>query len=226
MGRNENRVLPHGLLTELCRPQIAALQRHSARCLKSGRKFTLETDDKIFLVPPLVEVFWGSSRLQLFLGSEALMAILRYAEELRSIGQALQAAGVTSFELHSAKAGYFIKDLAEPPFSLRNWMRQRLKKNSATATYGFDLSHVEELSNAGRARRSNAGQLTNFRDLSNLLRTIGEYMDSKEVELIELQKTPMSVLLVYRDKLGNEVREDRSMAGFYSVFREILMNRS
>ena len=32
-------------------PQISALKRHSALCLKTGKKFTLEEDDKVLLVP-------------------------------------------------------------------------------------------------------------------------------------------------------------------------------
>ena len=32
-------------------PQVSALKRHSALCLKTGKKFTLEADDKVFLVP-------------------------------------------------------------------------------------------------------------------------------------------------------------------------------
>jgi hypothetical protein len=32
-------------------PQVSALQRHSALCLKTGKKFKLEKDDKVFLVP-------------------------------------------------------------------------------------------------------------------------------------------------------------------------------
>jgi hypothetical protein len=32
-------------------PQISAVKRHSAICLKTGRKVSLEIDDKVFLVP-------------------------------------------------------------------------------------------------------------------------------------------------------------------------------
>ena len=32
-------------------PQVSALKRRSALCLKTGKKFTLEEDDKVFLVP-------------------------------------------------------------------------------------------------------------------------------------------------------------------------------
>jgi hypothetical protein len=150
----------------------------------------------------------------------------RYAEELRTIGQALQARGVTAFELHSVPAGYFIKELADRSFSMQNRLLRFFKNNTESATYGFELTEVQVLSNAGRARRSATEQITDFRDLSNLLRTIGAYMDSKQVELIELQKRPISISLAYRDKLGNEQREDRTVSSFHDVFREILMNRA
>ena len=32
-------------------PQVSALKRHSALCLKTGKKFNLEEDDKVFLMP-------------------------------------------------------------------------------------------------------------------------------------------------------------------------------
>jgi hypothetical protein len=150
----------------------------------------------------------------------------RYAEELRTIGQALQARGVTAFELHSVPAGYFIKELAGQSFSIQNRLFRFLKNSTKSATYGFELTEVQALSSAGRARRSATGQITNFRDLSNVLRTIGAYMDLKRVELMELQKRPISISLAYRDKLGNEQREDRTVSSFHNVFREILMNRA
>ena len=150
----------------------------------------------------------------------------RYTEELRAIGQALQEQGVTAFELHAVPAGYFIKNLAEPPFSLWNWTREFFNKSTESITFGFKFKDVEALSEAGRARRSAAGQITNFRDLSNVLRTIGAYVDSKEGELIDLQKNPISISLAYRDKLGNEQREDRTVSSFYPVFRANFLCRA
>ncbi len=32
-------------------PQVLALKRHSAPCLKTRKKFTLQEDDRVFLVP-------------------------------------------------------------------------------------------------------------------------------------------------------------------------------
>jgi hypothetical protein len=47
------------------------------------------------------------------LGKCFMAALRRYDEELRAIGQSLEAKGVTGFELYNARAGYFIKDLRE-----------------------------------------------------------------------------------------------------------------
>jgi hypothetical protein len=38
-------------------------------------------------------------------------------------------------------------------------------------------------------------QLTNFRSVSNILHTIGAYLDAGEHELVEIQKRPISITL-------------------------------
>lgn len=158
-----------------------------------------------------------------------MAAIRRYDDELRAIGQALEAKGVTGFELYKVKAGYFIKDLREHTPSLhstiRNWVGGHRDGDTESVTYGFELAYVEELSKTGRARRSKPGQLTRFRDLSNILRTIGAYLDSKEVELIELHNRPITITLAYRDKSGHEQREERPVSSFHRFFLELYEKR-
>ena len=153
----------------------------------------------------------------------------RYKEELRTLGQALEAKGVTGFELYNVPSGYFVKDLREHERSfrvtLRNWLRGHAHGGTESATYAFETKDVEELSKSGRARRSNPGQVPQFRDLSNILRTIGAYLDSQEAELTELHKRPISITLEYRDRWGHEHREDRPVSSFHSLFRELFEKR-
>jgi len=160
----------------------------------------------------------------------ALMpAIRRYAEELRAIGQALDAKGVAGFELYSVPAGYFVKDLREQrPSStstMWGWFRRERHSKTEFVTYGFELHDVEELSKTGRARRSNPGRVPRFRDPSNILRTIGAYLDAKEAQLLELHKRSISVTVVYRDKSGREYREDRPVSSFHNIFIELCGKR-
>jgi len=153
----------------------------------------------------------------------------QYAEELRAIGQALDAKGVTGFELYRLPAGYFVKDLREnsptSPMRMWNWLRGRHYSNVEFVTYGFELSDVEELSKSGRARRSTSGLVPRFREPSNILRTIGAYIDAKDAELLELHKRPISVTIAYRDRSGNEYKEDRPVSSFQSLFLELCKKR-
>jgi hypothetical protein len=151
----------------------------------------------------------------------------RYNEELRSIGQALEAAGVTDCELYNVPTGYFIKDLRVNRSSfysgILRWVGR--KAHEKFATYGFEFEEIEQLSLKGRARRSEPGQLTQFRTLSNILRTIGAYLDLLQAELIELHKRPISITLAYRDRTGQEYREERPISSFYEFFRELFEKR-
>ncbi len=157
-------------------------------------------------------------------------AVKRYAEELRSIGQALAAQGVAGFELYSVPAGYFVRDLREETSSfiskIWNWLRRERHRKIDFVSYGFELRDVEELSKRGRARRSDPGQIPQFRDPSNILRTIGAYIDEKKVELVELHNRPISVTLVYRDRSGREYREDRPISSFQKIFVELIEKRT
>ena len=158
-----------------------------------------------------------------------MATLRRYDEELRTIGQALEAKGVSGFELYNLRAGYFIKDLGEhapsSPSSIWNWLWGQRNSNTEFVTYGFDLREVEELSKAGRARRSNPGQFPEFREPSNILRTIGAYLDAKQGDLTELHKRAISITLAYRDKSGHECREERPVSSFYGFFHELYGNR-
>jgi hypothetical protein len=151
----------------------------------------------------------------------------RYEEDLRAIGQALEARDISVFELTRFSDWYVIQDVRERSGSLRSkilrWLRLRSGSSAESLTLSF--ADVEKLSQAGLARRSKPGQLTNFRSLSNLLRTIGAYLDSKEAELFELKKRPISMSLWYRDKAGQEQREDRTISSFYNLFLELCGKR-
>ncbi len=147
----------------------------------------------------------------------------RYEDDLRAMGQALEAREISVFELTRLSEHYIIRGVPEQSGSLRSkvgrWLR--LGSSFSAESLTFTVADIEKLSQAGLARRFKPGQLTNFRSLSNLLRTIGAYLDSKEAELFELKKRPISLSLWYRDKAGREQREDRTISSFYDLFLEL-----
>ena len=150
-----------------------------------------------------------------------------YTEALRSIGQALEARHIISFELQRLADMYTIQNASQEQVSskLRRffWRESQAGITEPLILKGAD---IEKLSTAGRAKRSKPDRLTDFKDLSSLLRTIGAYLDSKSVELLTLQKRAISVTLSYRDMDGMEHKEDRSIASFYRTFLDLCHKRS
>ena len=157
-----------------------------------------------------------------------MAASRRYDEDLRAIGQALEARDIRVFELQHLTEQYVVQGMSEQTGLLRSKVRQwlgQLRGDSNAESLTLGLADVEKLSQAGRARRSKPGQLTNFHTVSNTLRTIGAYLDSKDVELVELHKRPITVTLSYRDKVGQEHKEDRTIVSFYNFFIELCGKR-
>jgi uncharacterized protein YqiB (DUF1249 family) len=152
----------------------------------------------------------------------------RYDEDLRAVGQALEARDISVFELKRVDDLYVIQGMPDQADSLHSKVRQWLRhfhRSSTNDRMILRAVDVEQLSHAGRAKRSKPGQLTNFRTVPNILRTVGAYLDSREVELLILQKRRISITLSYRDKTGQERQEDRSISSFYRVFLELCGKR-
>jgi hypothetical protein len=149
-----------------------------------------------------------------------------YDEELRAIGQALESSDISVFELKQVEELYVIQAMSDQADSfhskVRQWLRRFHRRNNRLILGAVE---IEQFSQAGRAKRSKPGQLTEFRTVPNILRTIGAYLDSREAELLMLQKRRISITLSYREKTGLERREDRSISSFYRVFLELCGKR-
>lgn len=149
-------------------------------------------------------------------------------EDLRAIGQALEALNISVFELKRLADRYIIEGMPEETGSLRWKLRKwywRLRGGSSAESLTLGLTDVEQLSQTGRAKRSRPRRLPDFYTVSNTLRTVGAYLDAKEVVLVELRKRPISITLSYRNKEGHEQGEDRSISSFYDLFLELYGKR-
>jgi hypothetical protein len=82
------------------------------------------------------------------------------------------------------------------------------------------VQEIEEIERQGKKKRDKSGRLPDFYNLSNTLRTLGAYLNSKEAELLELHKRPFTVTLLYQNNHGHPHMEDRTIASFFDVFVE------
>jgi hypothetical protein len=151
-----------------------------------------------------------------------------YGEDFRSIGLALEAKNVRSFELKRLGDWYLLQGIPPGDGSLRSKLHKfklRFRSGSDADSLTLALSEVEELSRKGKAKRFRPGRMPDFRRLSNALRTIGQYLESKQARLIELQVRPLTITLSYKDSDGQQQMEDRTIRSFHSLFLELYEKR-
>jgi hypothetical protein len=151
-----------------------------------------------------------------------------YDEDFRAIGQALEAKHVSVFELKKLGDWYVIQGVPDQTGSLRSKMRRwrlRVGSGSDVESLALGMADVEQLSQKGQAKRAKPRRMPDFYSLANTLRTVGAYLDSKKVELLELHKRPLSITLTYQDQEGREQVEDRTIASFYNLFLELYGKR-
>jgi hypothetical protein len=153
---------------------------------------------------------------------------ISYGEAFRSIGQALEAKNIRSFELKRLGDCYILQGV--PPGnglvqSKLHKFKLRFRSRSDTESLTLTLSDVEELSRQGKAKRFLPGRMPDFRKLSNALRTIGVYLESKQAKLIELKVRPFTITLSYQDNAGQQQIEDRTIRSFHRLSLDLYEKR-
>lgn len=144
-----------------------------------------------------------------------------YRQQLRSIGQSLEAQRIQIFELMCRGDRFVIKGEPEKENSLlaalRQW-QQRRRSEGLNTSLTFTSQDIEQLERQGRSLRKQPNRLPDFYSLPNTLRTVGYYLEQKESELLEMQKRQLSVTLLIRNPNGHPEMEERSIASFYELF--------
>jgi hypothetical protein len=158
-----------------------------------------------------------------FSTSKSMETQASYDKDLRAIGQALEIRGITTFELKSQLGHYVVHGAGEKPASVmasvRRWLQGAEKEESTSISY--TAQDIERIDQEGKQRRVRAGRLPDFYSLSNTLRTLGGYLNSKNAQLLELHIRPLTVTLLYQNKDGHPQMEDRTIASFFNVFTEM-----
>ena len=147
-----------------------------------------------------------------------------YGQQLRSLGQYLEAQRINIFELTCRGERFVVKGEPEKETSLlavlRQW-QQRRRSDGLNASLTFTRNDLDQLERQGRGQRKQSNRLPDFYSLPNALRTVGQYLELKGAELLELQKRQLSLTVLSRNKDGHPQIEERSLASFYDLFLKL-----
>lgn len=144
----------------------------------------------------------------------------QYDQELRALGQALEAQGISVFEMKKGLGRYLVNGTPEKPGSLLGALRQLQKQGwkNGPVTLNLGPADLAGIERQGRTRRKSPDSLPDFYNLSNMLRTVGAYLDGRNAELLGMQKQPLTMTLLYQSGNGHPHVEDRTIASFYEIF--------
>jgi len=150
-----------------------------------------------------------------------------YNQTLRAIGQALEARELDTFELRRSGENYLIH--GEPGRKvnpLKAWVQKwQGQKPPEPSDLSYTLQDIESLERAGQMKRDRLQRIPDFHSLSNILRTVGAYLDIKGAHLLQVHKKELTLMILYQTRQGHPEIEERTVASFYDLSLQMYRRR-
>jgi hypothetical protein len=173
-------------------------------------------------------------------------------QQLRAVGQGLESLDVVDFELRAEGDGYFAlgmprtpvkaadATIGSPQINLRNTLQNAwhslISRGSADSKTENATSHVlrilftpegiVKLEREGIAKRSeNSAGVPNLEKLAQVLRVVGEYLETKSGRLLKVSKRQDRVLFEYATASSNLVKEDWNLSALYEFWLQMSTQR-
>jgi hypothetical protein len=174
---------------------------------------------------------------------------MNYARPLRAIGQALASLKVENFSMEPEGECFLVRGhvplamrAAESSFEERTvrhiWgllpgqriSEKGLVESNTRAMRRLDLRYtpkdIARLEQKGRAQRNPAHGIPDRASLSQLLRTIGEYLNQKRARLLRLSRHEEFMTVEFETAAGERRAERLPVAGLHDLWIEMCLRRA
>ncbi len=156
-----------------------------------------------------------------------------YAHALRVIGQEVLKLRPVSLELQLVGDAYLVSGTFSVKFHdrphrgtwnvLESWLKTSHKKPAKDESQPFLTSFslrftpgdIEQLDKLWAANRGKTDKTPDLKSLPELLRTVGEYIDSEGDDLVKLLKEDHTLVLYCRDEEGNLKAKECDLMALY-----------
>ena len=178
--------------------------------------------------------------------------MMSYAQPLRAIGQALEKLSVDSFDMETDGNDFLIKGIAKvtdpgcevqpnQAGKLRHiWdllqrrtqveMKGVVPSRPRGITTKIDLRYtpkdVDRLEREGQAKRVDPEGKADATSLSQILRTVGGYVNLKRARLLKISRSQDAVKLEYETAAGEKIEEALGVSNLYEVWVRMYMKRA
>lgn len=172
-----------------------------------------------------------------------------HAQLLRAIGQALEVLQFGSFTMEFTGGDFLVRGRAatSPEQEKARAMRQKVIKfvwealpgekaseaeiEFAMSTWPAELDlrytakDMDRLKEQGKAKRQNVAGVPDVASLSQLLRTIGAYVEQKKARLVKISRYGESLVIQY-DTIAGETTEEVSAGSLYELWVHMYLQRA
>jgi hypothetical protein len=151
-----------------------------------------------------------------------------YANALRTIGYALEAAKVEAFEVTCEAANYVVRiefQSGKKGSFLRRIFPGRRSKSSCGPELIYTPQHLARLDRDARLKRREGGR-PDPHSLPQALRAIGAHLDHKEARLLHIAKRGPSITIRYEDAVDGCKTEEFTPPSIYALFVQRYVKRS
>jgi hypothetical protein len=153
-----------------------------------------------------------------------------YAQALRAIGQAMDVWHFEDFDVESYENSFFVRGIvrsAQPQKSslLQAMFRKSRDRDARFIELRYTPDDVQRLEQEGQSRRRDANGMPDFYNVSQILRTVGAYVDSKRTRMRKLYKRGMKLTVEYETAEGLPNIEEHTVSSFYNFFVHMYLHR-
>jgi hypothetical protein len=158
-----------------------------------------------------------------------------YSQSLRVIGQFLQTLKPKDFEIQLLQGEITVRlrvmEVIIPPtppkpkFSFRAPPPAPATTRETTSERRYSIQEIEELDREGQTKRVNTDAPTDFYSLSQMLRTVGSYVDHRHLRLLDLNWDGSRLVLRLEGADGRSGTEEHAVSSFHDYFSRMYLRR-
>ena len=158
-----------------------------------------------------------------------------YSQSLRVVGQFLETLKPKDFEIQLLEDGVAVRmrvvEVIVPPppskskFSFRAPAPAPTRTEEKTTERRYSIQEIEDLDREGQAKRVDADAPTDFYSLSQMLRTVGSYVDHRHLRLLSLSWDGARLVLQLEGTDKQSRTEEHPVASFHDYFSRMYLRR-
>lgn len=157
------------------------------------------------------------------------MALNTNSQTLRAVGQAMERRRLEDFDLKYHEGEFIVRARPALPEGgeklLRDIFRRLRRQREGFIELHYTPEDIDRLDKQGRTSRRDKSRTPDFYTLSQILRTVGAYVDQKGALLLAVSRSGSRLTIQYKMGEGQLTIENHDVPSLYNFFSQMCLRR-